>query len=181
MTDPAAPAEWASVDVARADAAAGRTCGSAFRPDARRTDALVVLDTNCVLDAWLFEDPRVAALPHAIRTRHICWIATPAMRSELMRVLGYPALTRPLAARGLTAESVLGAFDRWAQPVAPARASALRCTDPDDQMFIDLAVQWHAALFSRDRAVRALAQRLRPEGVRVWPAGADVPSGARSG
>jgi hypothetical protein len=99
VTDPAAPAEWASVDVARADAAAGRTCGSAFRPDARRTDALVVLDTNCVLDAWLFEDPRVAALPHAIRTRRSCWIATPAMRSELMRVLGYPALTRPLAAR----------------------------------------------------------------------------------
>lgn len=181
MADALAPADRAPVGAALPDAAVRAACSGNLRRDAAASCPPVVLDTNCVLDAWLFADPRVAEVARLIRAGSAYWIATPAMRSELARVLAYPAIARQLQARGVLAEDVLAAFDRWAHPVAPACVCPLRCTDHDDQMFVDLAVQWHADLYSRDRAVRALARRLQPAGVRVRPAGADVPSGLRLG
>ena len=43
-----------------------------------------------------------------------------------------------------------------------------RCTDPDDQKFIDLALSLPGAtLLSRDRAVLKLARRARPLGMTI--------------
>jgi predicted nucleic acid-binding protein len=51
--------------------------------------------------------------------------------------------------------------------VDPApRASAI-CKDPDDQQFIDLAVQHGALLLSKDRAVLNLRKRLLALGVQA--------------
>lgn len=127
----------------------------------------VVIDTNRVLDLWLFEDPDVATLGRDIRAGAVRWIALPAMRDELARVLAYPALARPLAQRGRMAADVLTAFDRWTLPVADAAVASVRCRDPDDQMYVDLAVAWRATLYSRDRQVLELAARLSPLGVSV--------------
>jgi hypothetical protein len=62
-------------------------------------------------------------------------------------------------------------------PAPTGPASRCRCTDPDDQMFIDLAAS-HAGclLLSRDRAVLKLSRKLGYLGVRVvtpsvWAAG----------
>ena len=50
----------------------------------------------------------------------------------------------------------------------PALTLPLRCTDPEDQMFIDLAVQLGGAtLLSRDRAVLKLARRAQAYGVSI--------------
>ena len=49
----------------------------------------------------------------------------------------------------------------------------MRCRDPDDQIFIDLAVQLRATLLSKDARVLGLARRLQPLGVTLanaWPA-----------
>ena len=52
----------------------------------------------------------------------------------------------------------------------------LRCTDADDQMFIDLAVSHRARwLLSRDRAVLKLARRAAKQGVLIMPPEAWVP------
>jgi predicted nucleic acid-binding protein len=58
------------------------------------------------------------------------------------------------------------------------RCLALRCTDPDDQMFVDLA---HAAgarwLVSRDRAVLRLARRAAAFGIAITaPEGWSAPA-----
>lgn len=127
----------------------------------------VVIDTNRVLDLWLFEDPAVAALAQGIRGGTLCWLAHAGMRAELARVLGYPALERQLARRERSAPVVLAAFDRWSRCVPPAPPAPLRCSDPDDQMFIDLAVAWRATLASRDRAVLALGRPLAALGVQL--------------
>ncbi len=127
----------------------------------------VVVDTNRVLDLWLFDDPATRALRHAIKTGALRWLAVPAMRDELARVLAYPLLARQLVRRGRTADEVLGAFDRWAHPVVAPAPAALACSDPDDQVFVDLAVAWRATLVSRDREVLVLADRLRAWGVSV--------------
>lgn len=130
-------------------------------PAARR----IVIDTNCVLDLWLFDDPAAQPLAAALRGGALRWIAHAGMRAELARVLAYPALVRQLAQRGRSAAAVLAAFDRWAQPVPVAAPAPLRCRDPDDQMFVDLAVAWRAVLASRDRALLELRRPLARLGV----------------
>ncbi len=127
----------------------------------------LVIDTNCVLDLWVFHDPAVEALRAHLTTRRLRWLATPPMRDELARVLAYPRILPRLAPAGPTAAEVLAAFDRWALLVDPAPPAPVRCRDPDDQGFIDLAVAHRAALLSKDARVTGLARRLAPLGVQV--------------
>lgn len=120
-----------------------------------------VLDTNIVLDIWLFSDARSAwLLPQLTSGAHL-WLATAAMRDELTRVLGYHRLVRQLVVRKVAAQAVLAAFDQHASIVAAAAPAptALKCKDPDDQKFIDLAWAHGAALISRDAAVLAVLKR----------------------
>ena len=157
-----------------------------------------VLDTNIVLDLWVFADPQVQplrdvlalpvlgeagalgepnapalTLPVTTSATRPRWLATRVMRDELARVLTYPHLVRrqPLAAH--TAEAVLAAYDAavtWCEVAPRAR---FVCTDADDQKFIDLAVAHRAALVSKDKAVLRLKKRLATLGVPVllaWPA-----------
>ena len=128
--------------------------------------ALVVLDTNVVLDWMVFDDPRCRALVRQIESARLQWIATQAMREELARVLTRPALQRWKP----DIDAVLACFDRFCQPFAeaPRGGATPRCTDPDDQIFIDLALQAQAQwLFSRDRAVLALASQARRHRVQL--------------
>ena len=132
----------------------------------------VVIDTNCVLDLWVFQDPGVAPLRDALLQGAVQWRATAGMRDELARVLTYPQIVPRLTASGRTAHEVLAAFDRFAAPSEPVARAPVPCRDPDDQPFIDLAVHWRATLFSKDARVTGLARRLAPLGVivlRAWP------------
>ena len=113
----------------------------------------LVLDTNVVLDWLVFCDPSCMELGRAIRAGRVRWFVTQPMRDELEHVL-----TRPhIAARQSGPDLALAEWGRWAQPafpVASTQSAAMRCTDPDDQKFIDLALQLgDAVLLSRDRAV----------------------------
>lgn len=127
----------------------------------------VVIDTNVVLDLFVFDDPACADWRVALRERRAIWLASEAMRDELQRVLDYPHIARRLGAAG--APRVLDAFDRHARRVEPAPKAAFTCRDPDDQRFIDLAVAHNAMLLSKDAQVLALSRRLARIGVRVGP------------
>jgi putative PIN family toxin of toxin-antitoxin system len=127
----------------------------------------VVIDTNVVLDLFVFDDPACAGLRAALNDGRADWLASDAMREELQRVLAYPHIARRLDDTG--ADRVLAAFDRHARCVAPAPKAAFTCRDPDDQRFIDLAVAHQATLLSKDAQVLALARRLARVGVRVGP------------
>ena len=129
----------------------------------------LVLDTNIVLDAFVFGDDAARSLREGLQTGRLQWLATPAMREELERVLAYPQVARRMAAAGIDAGEVLAAFDRHVLPAPEAPWAGLACSDPDDQKFIDLAVAQRAGLLSKDRAVLALRQRLASLGVPVAP------------
>jgi len=128
----------------------------------------VVLDTNVVFDWLLFGHPDGQALDAALVRGELRWIATAAMRDEFTHVLARGALDRwqpDLAA-------LQARWDRHctelATPAPLGLASAFRCTDPDDQKFVDLAAHHRGCLLlSRDRAVLKLARRLRQVGVDV--------------
>lgn len=135
---------------------------SQFEPGAN-----IVLDTNIVLDLFVFGDPATVPLREALAQRTQQWIATPAMREELARVLAYPQIVKSLAHHGIAAASVLGQFDAQVHVVDAAPKASVTCKDPDDQKFIDLAVAHGAQLLSKDNAVLCMAKRLQALGVRT--------------
>ena len=138
---------------------------------AGRAAATLVLDTNIVLDLFVFDDAAAKPLRAALEAGALEWLATPSMRGELARVLDYPQIAPRLAFHGLAAADVLAAFDRHARLVAVAPKAAATCRDPDDQGFIDLAVAHRATwLLSKDRAVLSMRKRLAAHGVRAQPA-----------
>lgn len=120
----------------------------------------LVLDTNIVLDLFVFDDALSKPLKAGLKQGDWHWVATQPMRDELERVLDYAHLAPRLAFYRLQAADVLAGFDRHARLVEVPGKAAVTCSDPDDQKFIDLAVQHKCLLLSKDAAVLAMKKRL---------------------
>ncbi|MFT3718548.1 putative toxin-antitoxin system toxin component, PIN family [Pseudorhodoferax sp.] len=145
------------------------------------TPAPVVLDTQVVLDLLLFGDASTDALRTALDAGRLQWIATAAMREELARVLAYPRIAAWAARHGRVAEAVLAGFDARARRVDAAPPAAPRCADPDDQVFIDLAIAHRALLLSKDRHVLIMRASLAFFSVEVVKQlNTDGPAGGQS-
>lgn len=127
----------------------------------------VVIDTNIILDVFVFADAAAKPVRQALESGELDWIATQPMRDELARVLDYPQIVPRLAFYRLSANDVLAGFDRHARLVEVAVKARLNCSDPDDQKFIDLAVAEKALLLSKDRHVLSMSKRLLALGVRA--------------
>ena len=155
-------------------------------PVAEAISPIVVLDTNVVLDWLVFRNPACAALGDALDAATLRWCASAAMREELAHVLGRGAAQawKP---------DFAALWTRWQRdcvelpaPTFLAPAMRLRCTDTDDQMFIDFSLAHSASLLlSRDRAVLTLARRARPFGLTIttpsdWAAARGAPTSARA-
>lgn len=130
----------------------------------------LIIDTNVVLDLFVFNDAEIATLKTTLLAGELNWIVVPAMRIELERVLTYPKIVPRMAFYQVTAAAVLDKFDQLATMVDPAPRAPWTCKDPDDQMFIDLAVQHQATLLSKDQAVLCMAKRLLTAGAVVHKA-----------
>jgi putative PIN family toxin of toxin-antitoxin system len=127
----------------------------------------IVLDTNIVLDLFIFNDPRCADLRAALGNKTLQWTATQNMRDELERVLAYTHLQPRMAFYATTAAQVLAQFDAGVQIAEAAPRAFYVCKDADDQKFIDLAVQLRSALVSKDKAVLCMRKRLATLGTVV--------------
>jgi putative PIN family toxin of toxin-antitoxin system len=130
----------------------------------------VVLDTNIVLDLFVFNDVAAQPLKTALQAGELDWLATQAMRDELERVLAYPQIIPRLAFYELSAADVLAAFDQHARLTEAAAKAGVTCSDPDDQKFIDLAVAGKALLLSKDQHVLSMKKRLLAQGIRAQAA-----------
>ena len=121
--------------------------------------ATLVLDTNVVLDWLVFRDASSQLLHSRVIAGSVRWLASAAMRGELAHVLSSGIVNHWAPDH----ESLWLAWQRHAVllPDPPPNAVALlRCTDPDDQKFIDFALAHRARwLISRDRAVLKLRKR----------------------
>ena len=120
----------------------------------------VVLDTNIVLDLWLYKDPATPALLAALENKSVQWLATQVMRDELERVLAYTHIVKRLAFSQLTAQDILAQFDAHAQLMPIAPKAQFVCKDGDDQKFIDLAAAHKTQLISKDKAVLTMRNRM---------------------
>ena len=119
----------------------------------------LVLDTNVVLDWLVFDDPSVRALARGIEAGGVEVVTSAECTAELRRVLAYPQFELDATAQGAAMDRYTTHTRVMEQGEAPSRLP--RCTDPDDQKFLELA--WHAsadALVTKDKALLRLRRRV---------------------
>jgi putative PIN family toxin of toxin-antitoxin system len=122
----------------------------------------LVLDTNVWLDWLVFDDPSIAPLKAAVSKGSSEVIVDDAAVEELTRVLAYAFGARTLSAQAQ--EAAITECLRIARKEERGRmkedlASLPRCSDPDDQKFLELALACGAGfLLTRDDALLELAR-----------------------
>lgn len=128
----------------------------------------VVLDTNVCLDLFVFLGPRHEALSAALKIGEYTAVTREDCRAEWLAVLEYSQLALDAERRAQARD----AFDAYVTCLPPSALSARpevrlpRCTDPDDQKFLELA--WEAgavALLTRDKALLRLRRRAARDGL----------------
>ena len=128
------------------------------------TTPRLVLDTNVVMDLFHFRAPPLAPLMAAIESGAVVCLANEQTLAELARVTGYKQFRLDDAERQRIFEAYRAQVTLIAESVDPALPLLPKCRDPDDQMFLELALAGHAdMLISRDNQVLKLARaRQRP-------------------
>jgi putative PIN family toxin of toxin-antitoxin system len=122
---------------------------------------LLVLDTNVVLDLLHFNDAAARPLRDALMDGRVRCAVTDATFGEWQRVLGYPEFALDATQQAALAARYRGLATLIAMDTAVSGLP--RCSDPDDQKFIELAAAARAeALISKDRAVLKLRRRCAP-------------------
>ena len=126
----------------------------------------VVLDTNILLDIFVFNDERAGNLKQAIVSGSIPAIASQKTVLELADVISRPLFKLNEA----TQAAILAQWQSIARQhddscLAPA---PWKCEDPDDQIFLDLAHQLRPSiLISKDNALLRIASRAAQEGILI--------------
>ena len=124
----------------------------------------IVIDTNVLLDLFVFHDPRWTGLLAAIESGEVQALTRTDCRDEYLAVLKYPHLPLDDERRAQAAAR----FDALLKLVAPD-AKHVRlpvCTDRDDQKFMELARDAGAAvLISKDKALLKLNRKTSQAGM----------------
>jgi uncharacterized protein len=129
-----------------------------------RAPVRAVIDTNVLLDFWVFDDPRAAPLRVAVENGEVDALRSGPSVDEFSDVLGRPVF-------GVSNErrcTILRHWDRLATPIDHVFAAPFACSDPHDQKFLDLALTAGANwLVTKDKALLKLARRARRDGLQI--------------
>ena len=120
----------------------------------------LVLDTNVVLDLLHFRDPGVAAVAAALREGRAVAVTSDECLEELRRVLACPGFALDAAAQGALLDQYAALCTGCDAPAGALPPEFTRCTDCDDQKFLELA--WRSGahcLVTKDKALLRLARR----------------------
>ena len=126
----------------------------------------VVLDTNILLDIFVFNDERAVHLKQAIMNESIVAIASQKTMLEFTDVISRPLFK-------LDEATQVAALSQWQSIAQQYDDSDLVpapwiCQDPDDQIFLDLAYRLRPAiLISKDNAVLNIAGRAAHEDILI--------------
>lgn len=114
----------------------------------------VVFDTNTVVSALLFERGQLSWLRDHWRSGEVISLVSRPTIDELIRVLAYPKFDLNKA----EIEALLADYLPFTRAVtAPSTPKSPKCSDINDQMFVDLAIQGQAdILVTGDGALLAM-------------------------
>ena len=142
----------------------------------------LVLDTNIVLDCWVFADPAVRDLTAAMETRRIRPIVHEFSLAELQRALAYPKFRldeteqRHVLERYRALAIVAPVPEGFSRETLLLPAGFPRCRDEDDQPFLALAYHARAdGLVTKDKAILRLGRGARKFGVAILAPAQCVP------
>lgn len=123
-----------------------------------------VIDTNVLLDFWVFDDPAARPLRSAVQNGRVNALRSGDSVDELTQVIMRENFDLATEARF----GILREWDRLATPVERVFAAPLACSDPHDQKFLDLAYTARADwLITKDKALLKLARRARRDGLLI--------------
>ena len=126
----------------------------------------VVLDTNILLDIFVFNDERAINLKQAIMDGSI-----PAVASQKTLLEFADVISRPLFKLDeVTQAAILNQWQSLAQQHDDSNLATApwKCQDPDDQIFLDLAHKLKPAiLISKDNALLHIASRAAQEDILI--------------
>ncbi|MCP9837869.1 putative toxin-antitoxin system toxin component, PIN family [Cyanobium sp. N.Huapi 1H5] len=120
----------------------------------------VVLDTNVLVSALLFENGRLAWLRRTWQTAAITPVVSESSARELIRVLAHPKFRLMRA----DIDQLLADVLPWCETHAgPFKACPFKVRDPKDQVVLDLALSADVpVLVSGDADLLALKNQLKP-------------------
>ncbi|MEK6796830.1 MAG: putative toxin-antitoxin system toxin component, PIN family [Spirochaetota bacterium] len=117
----------------------------------------VVFDTNTVMALWHFRDPTLTHLSAAVGSKQFLPVIRTDCADEFKRVLAYEQFSIPPGTQAALMTSYLSCCEEI--EAAPSPQDIPRCTDKDDQKFLELAIQADAGfLITRDKALLRLAR-----------------------
>ncbi len=126
-------------------------------PPTRLIRPRLVLDTNVIVSALMFGGRSMGWLVDAWQSGRLTPLASAQTTTELVRVLGYPKFRLAEAER----EELLGEYLPWCEAVMVDRSVEVPAVrDPDDRIFLELAISAADALVTGDSDLLALAPTL---------------------
>ena len=126
----------------------------------------VVIDTNVLLDLFVFNDFRAIHLKEALLSRQIDAIASPKTLEEFADVISRPLFSLDTDAQ----EQILVKWRLLARVLEDQNllSAPWQCQDADDQVFLDLAYTAKpCTLISKDNEILKLANRAANEGIQI--------------
>ncbi|MEO8165476.1 MAG: putative toxin-antitoxin system toxin component, PIN family [Betaproteobacteria bacterium] len=129
----------------------------------------LVLDTNVWIDWLVYDDPAVAPLKAAHHEGRASIVIDEACLRELQAVLAYPEFRLDAAQKTVHLAEVARCTIRHEHRRLAFAITLPRCSDPDDQKFLELAYDAGADwLFTKDKALLRLGKKqLLASGFRV--------------
>ncbi|QWE31342.1 putative toxin-antitoxin system toxin component, PIN family [Polynucleobacter sp. Adler-ghost] len=126
----------------------------------------VVLDTNILLDIFVFNDERALQLKKALFDKATQFLASQKTIEEFVDVISRPLFKLDKQ----TQKAILAQWQSIAEQQDDSNLASApwQCQDPDDQIFLDLAYQLRPTiLISKDNAVLQIAHKAASENILI--------------
>jgi putative PIN family toxin of toxin-antitoxin system len=126
----------------------------------------IVLDTNILLDIFVFNDERALQLKKALFDKATQFLASQKTIEEFADVISRPLFKLDKQ----TQTAILAQWQSIAEQQDDSNLASApwQCQDPDDQIFLDLAYQLRPTiLISKDNAVLQIAHKAASENILI--------------
>lgn len=126
----------------------------------------MVLDTNVLLDLYVYQDPRTELLQSAMEHNQLELLTCAQAMTELANVLAREKFKLNVDRQ----QAILNDWSRRSQLMKDAEMTRApwRCKDKADQVFLDMAWTFRpCTLLSKDLQVLKFAKRALREGVQI--------------